>query len=84
MQTAKNRAKVGYPPFSEFCKFMKKEARISSNPVTSPQALKGEDKGNKERARSRFQLRERSPGAGAFATNSQGEEVIREKRKGVI
>ena len=82
LQTAKNRAKVGYPPFSEFCKFMKKEARISCNPVTSPQALKGEDKGNEERARSRFQLRERrSPGAGAFATGSQEERGSYQKEK---
>ena len=27
----------------EFCKFMRKEARIACNPVTSPQALKAEE-----------------------------------------
>ena len=45
VRTVKSPAKVGYPPFAEFCRFMKKEARISCNPVTSPQALKGEEKG---------------------------------------
>ena len=43
--------KIGYPPFTEFCKFIKREARISWDPVTSLQALKaGEtNKGNPRR-----------------------------------
>ena len=43
--------KIGYPPFTEFCNFIKREARISWNPVTCLQALKvGEtNKGNPRR-----------------------------------
>ena len=42
-QLTKKQLKAEYPPFSEFCKFMSKEARIACNPVTSPQALKIEE-----------------------------------------
>lgn len=29
-----------FPPFSEFCKFMWKEARIANNPITGMQSVK--------------------------------------------
>ena len=34
-------------PFAEFCKFMRKEARIACNRVTFPQVLKAEEAKNK-------------------------------------
>ena len=43
LRTTGKRVKIGFPPFAEFCKFMRREARIACNPVTSPQALKVEE-----------------------------------------
>lgn len=65
--SAKKRSKPAYPPFAEFCKFMKKEARISCNPVTSLNALKGDDKEDRSKSR-------RFPEAGTFATKVQEHE----------
>ena len=42
-QGGKRTDKNGYPPFSEFCKFLRKEARISCSPVTSLRALRTEE-----------------------------------------
>ena len=76
-QLTRNREKVGFPPFSEFCKFIKKEARISCNPVTSLHALKGDDK--EDRGRNGTSTRHRKPPeVGAFATGvREGNESSR-------
>ena len=57
--------KAGYPPFAEFCEFMRKEARIVCNPVTSLQALKTEE--TKEKIDS---FRDKNADVRAFATLS--------------
>ena len=76
-QITRNREKVGFPPFSEFCKFIKKEARIFCNPVTSLHALKGDDK--EDRGRNGTSTRHRKPPeVGAFATGvREGNESSR-------
>ena len=49
---SRNRAaKTGYLPFAEFCEFMRKQARIACNPVTSLQALKTEETKEKNEGR---------------------------------
>ena len=42
-------AGLGYPTFAEFCKFLKKEARIASNPVNFQHLLKSDDQKNFQR-----------------------------------
>ena len=66
-------AKAGYPPFAEFCKFMRKEARIACNPVTSLQALKAEEAKDKvEPGRSKFNSRDKGDfRVRTFATKSE-------------
>jgi len=49
--------KTGYPPFTEFCKFIKREARISCNPVTSLQALKAGETNKSNPRRTNFNQR---------------------------
>lgn len=64
--------KSGYPPFTEFCKFISKKARISCNPVTSLQALKADE--NKERgenSKAKYTSRDKlSTNFRTFATSS--------------
>lgn len=69
--------KPEYPPFSEFGKFMRKEARIASTPVTSPQALKVEEtKPTFDPARMRPNPGEkRNFGTKTLATRSSEERV---------
>ena len=78
-QLIRKQEKVGFPPFSEFCKFMKEKGRISCNPVTSLHALKGDDK--EDRGRNGMLTRHRRPlEAGAFATGvREGNESSRER-----
>ena len=69
-QLARKQEGVGFPPFSEFCLFVKKEARISCNPVTSPHALKGDEK--EDHGRNGMSARHRKPPeVGAFTTGVQ-------------
>ena len=64
-------AKTGYPPFAEFCEFMRKEARIACNPVTSLQALKTEETKEKtEGGRTRPPYRDKNNDVRALATGS--------------
>ena len=37
-----SRNRGDYPPFSEFCRFLRKEARIACNPIMSAKATKPE------------------------------------------
>ena len=69
--------KPEYPPFSEFCKFMRKEARIASTPVTSPKAMKVEEtKPRFDTARMRPNPGEkRNFGTKTLATRSSEESV---------
>jgi len=66
---------AAYPPFSAFCEFLKKESRIACNPVT---ILKTKEEGGRKeesQRRGRFtgNYRNKSLGAGSFAT--EAEEV---------
>jgi len=45
---AKGNDNAGYPPFTEFCKFLQREARIACNPVKSFQALKDAKKARED------------------------------------
>ena len=45
-----NAREAKYPPFKEFCPFLKREARIACNPINSLQATKEDDwKGNRDK-----------------------------------
>ena len=82
-------AKTGYPPFAEFCKFMRKEARIACNPVTSPQALKAEGAKDKvEPGRSKNSSRDKGDvRVRTFATKSEeksGNAVTDSNSKKII
>ena len=77
--SARSTSSAAYPPFSAFCEFLKKEARIACNPVTlSKTREEGERKEDSQR-RGRFNgsNRNRSLGAGSFAT--EAEEVKERK-----
>lgn len=51
-RTAGVATKNGYPTFGEFCRFLKKEARIACNPVTSLRSVKDDEpKVNTEKGR---------------------------------
>ena len=82
-------AKTGYPPFAEFCKFMRKEARIACNPVTFPQALKAEEAKDKvEPGRSKNSSRDKGDfRVKTFATKSEeksGNAVTDSNSKKII
>ena len=65
-RTDGKQTKAGYPPFAEFCKFMRKEARIACNPVTSPQALRAEEAKDKV-----------TPGRSKFNSQDKGDFRVR-------
>lgn len=75
-RTKGKQAKAGYPPFAEFCKFMRKEARVACNPVTSPQALKMEEAKDKvESGRLKYNARDKGNfRARALATKSEEKD----------
>ena len=67
--------KTGYPPFAEFCKFVKIEARMSCNPVTSLQALKTGETNNSNPRGTNFNPREKGNFyARTLATGSSEEK----------
>ena len=68
--------KTGYrSPFAEFCKFVKREGRISCNPVTSLQALKAGETNNSNPRRTNFNRREKGNlDSRTLATGSSGEK----------
>ena len=67
--------KTGYPPFAEFCKFVKRKARISCNPVSSLQALKAGQTNKSNPRRTNFNPREKGNfDARTLATGSSEEK----------
>jgi len=74
---------ASYPPFAEFCKFLKKEARIACNPITSPRALKGGDgKEDTDRWRvSSSEPRKKHDTASSFAIGSREIKGTAEESK---
>ena len=66
--------KTGYPPFTEFCKFIKREAGISCNPVTSLQVLKAGETNKSNSRRTNFNPRKKGNfDARTLATSSSEE-----------
>ena len=60
-----------FPPFSEFCNFLRKESRIVCNPITSQVALKEGLKKISDLKKPHFDSeKKRDHGAGSFATGS--------------
>lgn len=53
----------GYPPFSEFCKFLRVESRIACNPITSLRGIKYEVK-----TATFVPFRKKTPAISSFAT----------------
>lgn len=85
-----NAREAKYPPFEEFCRFLKTEARIACNPITSLQTTKEEDSkgtGDKWRSGGKFP-RNKDSGVNSFATgrnevkegNVRGREENKAKR----
>ena len=72
--------KSPYPPFSAFCDFLKREARIDCNPVTMARAEEEVKKVETSQQRLvKFSNRKKEPlGANSLATGSRGEQ--REQR----
>ena len=67
--------KNGYSPFAEFCKFLKREARILRNPVTSLQALKAVETNKSNPRRTNFNPRDEGHfNAGTLATGLSEEK----------
>ena len=67
--------KTGYPSFAELCKFVKRKARISCNPVTSLQALKAGETNKSNPRRTNFNPREKGNfDARTLATGSSEEK----------
>ena len=65
-----NAREAKYPPFEEFCRFLKTEARIACNPITSLQSTKEEDlrgTGDKWRSSGKFS-KNKDSGVNSFAT----------------
>ena len=60
-----------YPPFSEFCKFLKREARIACNPVTSLQADKDKYEKNDSSKGLKMGQRKEAYKVRSFATDSK-------------
>ena len=85
-----NAREAKYPPFEEFCRFLKTEARIACNPITSLQAIKEEDSkgnGDKWKPNSKFPKNKdiKDSGFRSFATGAdetkEGRERNREENK---
>ena len=77
-----NAREAKYPPFEEFCRFLKTEARIACNPITSLQLTKEEDlrgTGEKWRSSGKFS-KNKDSGVNSFATG--GSEVKEGNVKG--
>ena len=86
-----NAREAKYPPFEEFCRFLKTEARIACNPITSLQTTKEEEDskgtGDKWRSGGKFP-RNKDTGVNSFATggnevkegNVRGREENKSKR----
>lgn len=73
-----------YPPFSEFCKFVEKEARIACNPIISQRAFKSKEEprdcAEHQRKRNRPQTT-RSAGAFKISTQRAPEEATNNEKK---
>ena len=81
-----NAREAKYPPFEEFCRFLKTEARIACNPITSLQATKEEDSkgnGDKWKPNSKFPKNKDSKDSGfrSFATGADESKEGREKNR---
>ena len=70
-----------YPPFSAFCDFLKREARIACNPVALLRVIEDERKAQQQQRSGRFNSSPKNKplGAKAFAT---GSEEVKGGRKG--
>ena len=71
-----------YPPFEEFCRFLKTEAGIAYNPITSLQATKEEDSngnGDKWKPNSKFPKNKDSKDSG-FTSFATGADETKEGR----
>ena len=69
--------KTGYPTFAELCKFVKRKARISCNPVTSLQALKAGETNKSNPRRTNFNPRDKGNfDARTLATGSSEERKM--------
>ena len=72
---ARFRRSAAYPPFSVFCDFLKKEARIACNPVTIIRTKEEGEKKEEWQGKFKFGVRNkntsRSPHAGTFASGSE-------------
>ncbi|XP_067027926.1 uncharacterized protein [Acropora muricata] len=76
----------GYPPFSTFCEFLKREARIACNPVTMSRIKEQERKEDPQRRRRPISYGRNKPvAAGSFATRSnelkEGSNERRDDRR---
>lgn len=71
-----------YPPFSAFCDFLKREARIACNPITSSRT-KEEDKKEEPQRRVRFSgnYKNRPVGTSSFASGSSELKSNTSQRK---
>ena len=81
-----NARQAKYPSFEEFCRFLKTEARIACNPITSLQATKEEDSkgnGDKWRPNSKFPKNKDSKDSGfrSFATGAEETKEGRERHR---
>lgn len=81
-----NAREAKYPPFKEFCQFLKTEARIACNPITSLQATKEEDsKANRDKWKpnSKFPKNKDSKDSGfrSFPTGADESKEGREKNR---
>jgi len=79
-----NTREAKYPPYEEFSRFLKTEARIACNPITYLQATKEEDsKGNRDnwKPNTKFPKNKDSKDSGfrSFATGADESKEGREK-----
>ena len=74
---------AAYPPFSAFCEFLKKESRIACNPVTSLKTKEEGERKEESQRRGRFtgNNRNKSLGAGSFATEAEEVKDSSRERK---
>ena len=79
-----NAREAKYPPFKEFCRFLKTEARIACNPITSLQATKEEDwkgNGDKWKPNSKFPRNKDSKDHSGFRSFATGADETKEGRE---
>lgn len=81
--SARTTRSAAYLPFSAFCEFLKKESRIACNPVTSLNTKEGGERKEESQRRGRFtdNNRNKSLGAGSFATEAEEVKDSSRERK---